>query len=186
MLWNDEEFEKLRNGDTRTFEKLYDLYKDRLYKFFVVKTGGDHDLACELLSETIYSAIQCVRTLKDARNIQGLLFQIAIRRYNDHLRRAYRSAGSECIDSFPDTASEGRDEALIEKEKFTLLYTALERLKPEYRGILEMKYFNDRSEKEIAAEIGKSVGATEGLLYRARQALKNELGRNNDLFTEEA
>ena len=93
MTWTEEEFEKLKSGDTRTFEKLYNLYRDKLYKFFVMKTRGDQDLACELLSETVYSAIQAVRTLSSCKNIQGFLFQIAVRRYNDHLRRIYRWRG---------------------------------------------------------------------------------------------
>ena len=184
MMWTEEEFEKLKNGDTRAFEKLYDLYKDKLYRFFIVKTGGDQDLACELLSQTVYSAIQAVRTLTSCKNLQGLLFQIAVRRYNDHLRRTYRSAGSDMMESFSDTSAAGREEEIIEKEKIAVLYIALDRIKPEYREILEMKYFNDRSEKEIAAAVGKSVGAIEGLLYRARQALKKELGSNAELFSE--
>ena len=184
MTWTEEEFEKLKSGDTRTFEKLYNLYRDRLYKFLVMKTGGEDDLACELLSETVYSAIQAVRTLTSCKNIQGFLFQIAIRRFNDHLRRAYRSAGSDAIEAFSDTSSEGHEAEIIEKEKIAVLYCALDRLKAEYREVLELKYFSDRSEKEIASAIGKSVGATEGILYRARQALKKELGPDSDLFIE--
>ena len=88
------------------------------------------------------------------------------------------------MDSFSDPSASGREEEMIEKEKIAVLYIALDRIKPEYRDVLEMKYFNDRSEKEIAAAVGKSVGAIEGLLYRARQALKKELGSNAELFSE--
>ena len=184
MSWSEEEFEKLRNRDTRAFEKLYGMYKGKLYGYFLAKSGNDQDLAAELLSETFFSAINSIHTLKSASNIQGWLFQIAVRRYNDFLRNAYRTVGSDqAIDEAP---SQERDAEMkvLEDEKIALLHDALGRLKPAYREILEMKYFAGMSEKDIASRIGKSIGAAEGLLFRARQALKKEMGSHAEYFRE--
>lgn len=184
MSWTSEELEKLKNRDTRAFEKLYESYKTKIYNFFVIKSGGNQDLACELLSETFYSALNSVSTLKNTNNIQGWIFQIAVRRFNDYLRSSYRAGDSVNIDDIVKSAPDDTEKELIEKEKIALLYVALDKLKPVYRDILTMKYFEDRSEKEIADKIKKSVGAVEGLLFRARQSLKKELGNCSDLFME--
>ena len=184
MSWTLEEFEKLKNCDTRTFEKLYEMYKNKIYSYFMVKTGRDQDLSSELLSETFFSAINSVSKLKNCTNIQGWLFQIAVRKFNDHLRSVYKTATSDYIEYYSDPTPDKSHE-LIENEKIEVLYMALDKIKPLYCEVLSMKYLKGASEKEIALKTGKSVGAIEGLLFRARQALKKELGSHSDLFAEE-
>jgi RNA polymerase sigma-70 factor (ECF subfamily) len=51
----------------------------------------------------------------------------------------------------------------------------LNKLKPEYRQVLWLLYFEDLQYKEISIIMNKSVHATQMLATRAREALKKEL-----------
>ena len=57
----------------------------------------------------------------------------------------------------------------------SIVHRALRKLKPEYRQILWLIYFEDFSNKEAAAVMKKSVHNVETLVYRARKSLKSQL-----------
>ena len=58
------------------------------------------------------------------------------------------------------------------------------RLKPEYRQILWLIYFEDFSNKEAAKIMKKKVHNIEVLASRARKALKEELEREDFIYEE--
>ena len=51
----------------------------------------------------------------------------------------------------------------------------MRKLKPEYRQVLWLIYFEEFSTKEAAAVMKKSVHNTETLAYRARMSLRKQL-----------
>ena len=63
----------------------------------------------------------------------------------------------------------------IQKEQKMILHNAMKALKPEYRQVLWLIYFEGFSQKETARIMGKTVHNVETLAYRARQALKAKL-----------
>ena len=66
-------------------------------------------------------------------------------------------------------------EKITENEEARQLREAMEKLKPEYREVLYLTYFEEMSNKETAAVIGKKLGATEMILSRARASLKEQM-----------
>ncbi len=91
----------------------------------------------------------------------------------DHLRREKRRKTVPLED-----AAQWQDEqqaieaAYIREEGRIRVHRAMEALKPEYRQVLWLVYFEGFSCREAAGIMGKSVHAVETLAYRARQALK--------------
>lgn len=63
----------------------------------------------------------------------------------------------------------------IQREHQRTLHDAIKKLKPEYRQVLWLVYFEEFSHKETARILGKTVHNVETLTYRARQALKQKL-----------
>ena len=61
------------------------------------------------------------------------------------------------------------------KEDKIIVHRAMEKLKPEYREILWLTYFEQLSNKESAKILGKKVHTVEVLLSRARNSLKRQL-----------
>jgi RNA polymerase sigma-70 factor (ECF subfamily) len=64
---------------------------------------------------------------------------------------------------------------VIAKQKIQLMREVVEKLKPHYRNLVEMRYFRELSYEEIAAELDLPLGTVKAQLFRAREFLYNIL-----------
>ena len=72
----------------------------------------------------------------------------------------------------------------IKSEEKRLLHQALHRLKPDYRQVLYLTYFEGFSNAETALVMKKTKRQIETLLYNAKKALKSELERSGLVYEE--
>jgi len=79
---------------------------------------------------------------------------------------------------------ESLEAAYIREERKVLVHKALNKLKPEYRQVLWLVYFEGFSNKEIAYIMKKSVHNIETLSYRARKSLKAQLEMEGFIYEE--
>jgi RNA polymerase sigma-70 factor (ECF subfamily) len=56
----------------------------------------------------------------------------------------------------------------------------VERLKPHYRTLIELRYFNEFSYEEISVELDLPLGTVKAQLFRAREFLYNILKNSGD------
>ena len=87
----------------------------------------------------------------------------------------------DCIELKSQTDLE---ENYIEEERKITVHKAMQGLKPEYRQILWLVYFEGFSLKQAASVMKKSVHNTETLVYRARNSLKSRLETEGFSFEE--
>ena len=87
----------------------------------------------------------------------------------------------DCIELKSQTDLE---ENYIEEERKITVHKAMQGLKPEYRQILWLVYFEEFSLKQAASVMKKSVHNTETLVYRARNSLKSRLETEGFSFEE--
>ena len=174
IVFSDEDIFKLKSGDPLVFEKVFNEYHHKIYNFLVIKTNGNEHVAEEIFSDTFYSALTSAHSIKDAKKIFPWLLQIARRRFADHLRKKYRNKDIESEEEISDDLH-SKDYVKEQNEKAILVNMAMENIRPEYKNILNLKYIEDKSQKEISAIYGKSESSIESLLFRARDALKKEM-----------
>jgi RNA polymerase sigma-70 factor (ECF subfamily) len=62
-----------------------------------------------------------------------------------------------------------------------MLRVVVEKLKPKYRDLVEMRYFEELSYEEIAVKTGLPLGTVKAQLFRAREFLFNILKHNKGL-----
>lgn len=72
----------------------------------------------------------------------------------------------------------------IKSEQKRMVHQALHRLKPEYRQVLYLIYFEEFTNAEAALIMKKSSRQIETLLYNAKKALKSELERSGFEYEE--
>ena len=72
----------------------------------------------------------------------------------------------------------------IKEEQKIILHRAILKLKPQYRQVLWLVYFEDFKIREVAKIMHKSVHNAEVLVYRARQALKSQLEKEGFVYEE--
>lgn len=147
------------------------LYRSALPEVygFVLSRCGDQALAEDLTADTFMSAVSAVRSGTVDTITTGWLVVVARRRLVDHWRRQeveqrrlqlLPGSGEELADPWTDEVDPG------------LARTVLADLRPQHRAVLTLKYLDGLSVAEVAALVGRSVHATEGLLQRARAALR--------------
>ena len=72
------------------------------------------------------------------------------------------------------------EESIISKQKSKLMRDIVDRLKPHYKLLVEMRYFKEMSYEEIAVELNLPLGTVKAQLFRARdflyQVLKDHSG----------
>lgn len=177
IAWSNEELHLLQTRDPQKVEKMYNAYKNKVYSFLVIKTNGNKDIAEELFSQTFHSALSTISKLKDTKNIQAWLMQIANRRFYDYLRSKYREEKYINKQSNEEAYEKDHVEKMHEKEQILLMNLAMKNIKPKYSSILKMKYVDELSQKEISKDLDVSIKAVESTLSRARETLKVELNK---------
>ena len=68
------------------------------------------------------------------------------------------------------------DAQLIRDERSRALHAALHQIHPRYRAVLHLLYFCDMTPAEVAHVLHKSPRQIGNLTYRAKAALRKELG----------
>lgn len=63
------------------------------------------------------------------------------------------------------------EEKLIKKQRKILLNTVVEKLKPRYRKLIELRYFQELSYEEISTELDLPLGTIKAQLFRAKELL---------------
>ena len=63
------------------------------------------------------------------------------------------------------------EERMIKKQKAVLMRDVVEKLKPRYRKLVELRYFQEKSYDEIAKELELPLGTVKAQLFRAREFL---------------
>jgi RNA polymerase sigma-70 factor (ECF subfamily) len=63
------------------------------------------------------------------------------------------------------------EEFMIKKQKAVLMRDIVEKLKPRYKRLVELRYFQERSYEEIATELQLPLGTVKAQLFRAREFL---------------
>lgn len=103
----------------------------------------------------------------------------------DHIKKETRH-GCYATDITPQQLQDEEDleAAYLREDRNLTVRRVLRRLKPEYRQVLWLIYFEGFSSKEAAAVMKKSTHNIETLAYRARQALRTKLNEEGFVYEE--
>ena len=173
------------NGDD--FAKLWERYYEDAQKW-AFRVTGDFLEAEEIAQEALTEALKGLKGLREPARFGGWLRQIVRNRAVTWIRRRRRTTSIETVSVNLGTdrplALHSRyevlspDAAVEEEERKQRLTTALERLPGRYKKVIDMFYFKGQSQEEVAGQAGSSISAVKGLLFRARQLLREELSKN--------
>jgi RNA polymerase sigma-70 factor, ECF subfamily len=162
--------ERFQEGDPAAFETLYRRYFARLARFCQKRVGDPHE-AEEIAQEAFARALRALPTFEGERRFYPWMTVIAGRLCIDAHRRRGRSEPSSQIDL---GVIEGGQEKIVDEVDVQILATALGRIAPRHREVLDLREQQGWSYQEIADHYEVTLGTVEALLFRARKALKRE------------
>jgi len=175
--------EKAIAGDQRAYGELMSRYRDSIY-FMLLKMVNNKSDAEDLTIEAFGKAFKNIKQYSPNFAFSTWLFKIASNNGIDFLRKkrgiivSLDDTDNEKEDSKPRTViDEGLDpaEAMIKSQIVDLVRNVVQKLKPRYRQLVEMRYFQELSYDEISQELNLPLGTVKAQLFRSRELLFNIL-----------
>ena len=160
-------------GDDDGFYEIVREYFDGLCAFIYGMTG-DHGLSEELADDTFYRLAVKKPHFGGGSSFKTWLYSIGRHVALDALKKK-RPAESPLDDGQDAQDDFTPEKAYIDDERKKALYSALDKLKPEYRQVIWLTYFENMSPEETAAVLKKSKNNVYTLLHRAKDSLKTKL-----------
>lgn len=164
--------------DAEAFGELYSIYREPIQRFLRFRVSSN-EVADDLTADVFLKLWQHVKEGRRITHFRGLIYQIARHAVIDYYRSAKVMLS---IDEVPEHALGLLESDLpyhgpIEKEK---LLTALKDMRPEYRELLTLFYFEELRVKEIAMVMHKRPGAVRVQLHRAIKAIRYAVQRTTN------
>lgn len=152
--------ERLRAGDMKALEELYDRYTPMLYGLVMRIVGRAAD-AEEVLQDIWVHAWRRAETWEPGRGtVTAWLLTLARSRAIDRIRSVSARTRAEIATPPPEPGAY-RDEPAenaADRQRQDRISAALSALTPKQREVLELGYFGGLSQSEIAARLGTPLG----------------------------
>ena len=172
---------QLLAGDQRAFDRFFEENFARLYRFAIVRLSDDPEGAREVVQITLTRAVRKLHTFRAESALFTWLCAICRNEISDWLRRQGRYRDhivlvedfpevQAAVDSFQAPLEDGPEQHYQRVEAMRLIQVALDRLPAKYGNVLEWKYVEGHSVKEISARLNIGTEATQSLLARAKRA----------------
>lgn len=170
-------------GDQKAYADLMSRYRDAIY-FMLLKMVNNPDDADDLTIEAFGKAFKNIAQYTPNFAFSTWLFKIASNNCIDHIRKRRggihisienASGDPEEAPIHIQTDEPDPEETLISQQKVKLLREVVNKLKPRYRKLVELRYFDEKSYEEIADELELPIGTVKAQLFRARELLYNIL-----------
>lgn len=159
--------------DPARFAELYENNFERVYAF-VARRVRDRNEAEDVTSEVFHQALANLPRFQwRGVPFAAWLFKIASNAIIDRSRRAAREQALP--EDFEVAEEIGAQEIGYEIEQRARLFQLFTGLPEDQRLVIEKRFAEDKSIREIANEIGRSEGAVKQLQFRGLQNLRARL-----------
>ncbi len=168
------------HGDSKAYAELLTRYRDFVYYVLLRMVNNPSD-AEDLTIEAFGKAFHNLPKYVPSHAFSTWLFRIATNNCIDFMRKKSQSPrpfdqdeGEE--DEMEATvASDMRapDEVMMDRETAASLNRIVKSLKPRYRRLIELRYFEDYSYEDIATELSLPIGTVKARLFRAKVLIFN-------------
>jgi len=178
----------LNKGDQKAYAELMKNYRESIY-FMMLKMTNDATDADDLTIEAFGKAFRNLTQYTPDYAFSTWLFKIASNNCIDYIRK------KRLVVTSIDQSSSGEDggmaqnipcdhpdpeEAIIKKQKYKAMRDVVDKLKPHYRTLVELRYYKEYSYEEIAEELKLPLGTVKAQLFRARDLLCQILSKDQD------
>jgi RNA polymerase sigma-70 factor (ECF subfamily) len=178
--------QKAKKGDQQAYAELMGRYRDSIY-YMLLKMVNNTSDAEDLMIEAFGKAFKSIDQYTPSFAFSTWLFKIATNNCIDFIRKRRTSTISiDQTSEDQDTQSitiqsdtPDPEEHMIIDQRIKLLRDVVSKLKPRYKTLVELRYFNEYSYEEISDELELPIGTVKAQLFRARELLYNILKYTN-------
>lgn len=171
--------EKVKQGDEEAFQLMVKKYEKLIYYIVLQNVRNTAD-ASDIVQETFIQVKRSIHSLNEIKFFKAWLNRIAFSKIAKFYQKRKDIPLNE--ESFVElkNVSENRLYMLPEKQSHfqtdkEILHDCLQRLKPIYRNVLVLRYFEEMSMSEMAVAMGIPEGTVKSRLNIAKTKLKEEI-----------
>ena len=173
-------------NDQKAYAELVNLYQDSIY-YLMMKIVKNSDDAEDLTQETFGKAFRNLHAYSPQYAFSTWLYRIAVNNSIDYIRHKHNSP--QCIDDdlfnmtseqIIDRSSSNHtmtpEDVIIDKQRISMLRSAVQQLPEKYRKVVELRYYEELSYEEISETLNISLSNVKIQLLRAKNMLSDIVG----------
>ncbi|MCQ4034253.1 RNA polymerase sigma factor [Kaistella montana] len=169
-----------KNKNQKSQTKLINYFWVDVFSF-VMKKVQDENVADEI-TVSVFSKVLAKLDLYDPNfQFKTWILTIAQNTVIDYWRKKSRENedSTDNFDDFKNQFARSPEELLISEEDQKQILTIIESLDFNYQEIIKLRFFEEKSIKEIADELGLTIANTKVRIMRAKKVL-SELLKNKE------
>ncbi|MBR6599529.1 MAG: RNA polymerase sigma factor [Oscillospiraceae bacterium] len=170
-------YRRFLSGDKEGLSEIIRQYSDGL--IFYINSFVRNITAAEDLTEDVFAELIVKKPKFSGKStFKTWLYSIARNITLDYLKH-YSRFSDVPADEMYDIADDSDPELLyLKEEQKKQIHQSVSKLNPDYRQVLHLVWFEGFTNEEAANIMKKSKRQIENLIYRAKNALKAELGKD--------
>ncbi|EMQ94480.1 MULTISPECIES: RNA polymerase sigma factor [Xanthomarina] len=171
-----EAIQRAKQNDQKAFNFLLDQYWDYVYGFQLKRIENEND-AEDITIQTFSKAFDKIAMFDEKYAFKTWLVTISRNIHIDLLRKEKRQPSNTISNDSEDSYYEILDESpsaedkLITEQNLAKLLRDIKKLKPHYQEIINLRYFQELSYKEISEELNEPINNIKVKLLRAKKLL---------------
>ncbi|CAM1370423.1 RNA polymerase sigma factor [Tenacibaculum xiamenense] len=165
-----------KKGKQISFNFLLDQFWGSVYYFLLKKTENDND-AEDIAIQTFSKAFEKIDSFNEEYQFKTWLIAISKNVYVDFLRKKKASISITTTNEKDEEAfyviddSPSPEDKIITEQNLAKLLRDIKQLKPKYQEVINLRYFQELSYKEIAAQLNEPMNNVKVKLLRAKKLL---------------
>ncbi len=171
-----EHIQKAKEGTQASFNHLLDSFWNEVYNFQLKRTRNEYE-AEDITIQSFSKAFDKINTFKEEYNFKTWLIQISKNIHIDLLRKKNASIRSKTTTEVDDSVYKIADDTptpedkLITEQNLAQLLLYIKQLKPHYQEVINLRYFQELSYKEISEVLEEPINNIKVKLLRAKKLL---------------
>lgn len=171
--------EKAKHKDQKSQTKLINLYWVSVFSFVMKKVRNETE--ADELTVRVFSKVLSKLDLYDPNfQFKTWVLTIAQNTIIDYWRKKNRTneTTTEHIEDFKNEWAKSPEELLISDEEEQSIIKIIDSLDANYQEIIRLRFFEEKSIKEVAETLGLSISNTKVRIMRAKKLLAQLLSKN--------
>ncbi|MEO2143326.1 MAG: RNA polymerase sigma factor [Flavobacteriaceae bacterium] len=161
-----------KENNQNAFSFLLNRYWDDVYNFQLKRTNNESN-AEDITIESFAKAFEKIKTYNDKFVFKTWVITISKNLHIDQLRKNKIKLNFNESDEFNIIieSSPSAEDNLINEQKLKSLKSKINKLKPSYKKVIELKYFDELSYKEMSTKLNQPINNIKVRVLRAKKVL---------------
>lgn len=170
-----EAIREAKNNNQIAFNFLLHTYWNDVYLFQLKRTENEND-AEDITIQTFSKAFDKIHTYNEDYKFKTWLITISknihidlVRKLNKSIKNTSKDNDTNYLDIVDDSPSP--EDKIITEQNLAKLLRDIKKLKPHYQKVINLRYFQELSYKEISEELKEPINNVKVKLLRAKKLL---------------